>query len=192
MRRLSPCLVLFCTLLPALLVASGAYAVGESARTPLGSAAAVAKAAEGDDTEKVLGLARAGGDVNEADEKGNAPLIYAAFHGNAAMTKALLESGARPNVRDKIGNTPMHLAAQRGSLEVMTLLLAAHLDADLHNKEGVTPLMLAAGGGHVEAMKLLLKSGADPQRQDFTGRDAASWAASKPAALRVLRERKGG
>jgi len=151
-----------------------------------------AAAAKGD-IHEVERLLRAGrGSVNDVDGKGNAPLTYAAMHGDAALAKLLLDRGATVDFRDKLGNTAMHLAAQHGSTEVIKLLVAAKAATDAPNREGVTPLMMAAGNGQVAAVRLLLSLGADAKRQDFTGRDAQGWAAGKPTVLQALRSGRQG
>ncbi len=53
--------------------------------------------------------------------------------------------------------------------------------------QGLTPLMLAARNGQAEAVRLLLQYHADPKIKDYTGRDAASWAANNVAILQALK-----
>ena len=151
----------------------------------LGNAAAQNK------TEDVEGMLRRGDNPNFTDSAGRTPLGYAAALGNAAMLKALLESGARIDYRDNFGRMALHWAAEAGQSEAIRLLLAAKAPVDATARQGITPLMLAAGGNKGEALKALLAAGADPQKQDFTGRDAIGWAAGKPAALRVLQGARG-
>jgi Ankyrin repeat len=52
--------------------------------------------------------------------------------------------------------------------------------------------MMAANKGQLLAVRLLLKRGADPQKQDYTGRDATGWAEGKPNILQALRSVKAG
>ncbi len=119
------------------------------------------------------------------------PLGYAAGFGNAAMLKLLLESGARVDYRDTFGRMALHWAAEGGQAETIRLLLAAKAPVDATARQGITALMLAAGGNKGDAVKLLLDAGADPKKQDFTGRDAIGWATGKPASLRVLQAARG-
>jgi ankyrin repeat protein len=70
-------------------------------------------------------------------------------------------------------------------------LLAAKAPVDATAPQGITPLMLAAANNKGEAIKVLIEGGADPKKQDFTGRDALGWAAGKPASLRVLQAVRG-
>jgi ankyrin repeat protein len=151
----------------------------------------LANAAAQNKTADVEMMLRRGDDPNFTDDAGRTPLGYAAGFGNTAMLKALLDNRARVDYRDKFGRIPLHWAAELGQVEAIRLLLAAKSPVDATARQGITPLMLAAGSNKGEAVKLLLAAGADPKKQDFTGRDALGWAAGKPAALRVLNAARG-
>jgi uncharacterized protein len=138
-----------------------------------------------DDVQTML---RRGDSPNVIDPAGRSPLDYAATFGNMAMIEALLGAGARLDFRDQFGNTALHWAAESGQIASLRRLLAAQAPVDAPNKQGVTPLMLAADANKVEAVRVLLASGADPKKQDFTGRDALGWAAGRPGALRMLQQ----
>jgi len=146
----------------------------------------VVTAASRNDTDQVRAMLVSGKTANDVDDKGQSPLGYAASFGNVEMTRVLLKYGAPVDMRDLFGNSPLHWAAQRGSVEVIQLLLDAKAVVDAPNKQGITPLMFAASKGQVPAVRLLLKHGADPQRQDYTGRDASGWADGKPIVLQAL------
>jgi ankyrin repeat protein len=139
-------------------------------------------------TEEVVRILRRGDNPNGLDTTGHSPLGYAALYGNTDMTKALLASGARPDFRDKFGNTALHWAATNGQIEVLRLLVAAKAPIDAPNKQGMTPLMMAADGNKIEAVRALLAAGADPKKEDFSGRDAVGWAQGKAGALRLLQQ----
>ena len=151
----------------------------------------LANAAAQNKTEDVEGMLQHGANSNVTDGAGRTPLGYAAGFGNAAMLKLLLESGARIDYRDNFGRMALHWAAEGGQAETIRLLLAAKAPVDATARQGITALMLAAGGNKGEAVKLLLDAGADPKKQDFTGRDAIGWATGKPASLRVLQASRG-
>ncbi len=151
----------------------------------------LANAAAQNKTEDVAGMLQRGANPNVTDGAGRTPLGYAAAFGNSAMLKLLLEAGARVDYRDSFGRMALHWAAEAGQAETIRLLLAAKAPVDATARQGITPLMLAAGANKGEAVKLLLDGGADPKKQDFTGRDAIGWAAGKPAALRVLQAAHG-
>jgi uncharacterized protein len=151
----------------------------------------LANAAAQNKTDDVEMMLRRGDNPNYTDGAGRTPLGYAAGFGNAAMVKALLAGGARIDYRDNFGRMALHWAAELGQVESIRLLLAAKSPVDATARQGITPLMLAAGGNKSQAVKLLLDAGADPKKQDFTGRDAIGWAAGKPGALRVLQASRG-
>ncbi len=152
----------------------------------------VATAASRNQTDYVRSLLVAGGTPDVTDGAGQTPLGYAASFGNVEMAKLLLQYNAPVDRRDQFGNAPLHWAAQRGSVDVMELLFDAKAVVDAQNKQGVTPLMMAANRGQAAAVRLLLKHGADPQKSDYTGRDAASWAEGKANVLQSLRAAKSG
>jgi uncharacterized protein len=152
----------------------------------------VAMAAARNNTDDVRALLLAGKTPDVTDGKGQTPLDYAANFGNVEMTRLLLRYKAPVDSTDQFGNTALHWAAQRGSVEIIKLLLDAKAAVDAQNKQGVTPLMMAAKNGQVMAVRVLLAHGADPHRQDYTGRDAIGWAAGKPGVIEALRAAKLG
>jgi uncharacterized protein len=152
----------------------------------------MASAAGRNKTDDVRGMLIAGKSPDTTDVEGQTPLGYAASFGNLEMTKVLLHYNAPVDRRDSFGNSPLHWAAQRGSVDVMQLLIDAKASVDAQNRQGITPLMLAASRGQVAAVRSLLKNGADPLKQDYTGRDATGWAEGKAAVLQALRSAKPG
>ena len=124
---------------------------------------------------------------NLTDPSGRTALSWAAQSNNTEIAQMVLNAGAKPDLRDKDGNTPLHYAAGGGHIEVMQLLIKAHATIDYQNREGVTPLMKAAGTGRPQAVRVLLDAGADPRKQDFTGRDAVGWAKGRPAVVEMLK-----
>lgn len=152
----------------------------------------VAIAASRNSTEQVLALLLQGGsDPDGADSVGGrTALDYAASFNNLAMAKVLLDHGAHVDARDPSGSTALHWGAERGNLEVMRLLIDNKAAIDAQNRQGITPLMQAASHTQPSAVRLLLASGADPRKQDYTGRDAFGWAAGKPAVLQALNAKR--
>lgn len=152
----------------------------------------IVDAASRDKTDDVIAMLQAGRSPNDTDDSGETALGYAAQFGDARMAKALLHYGAAVDARDQFGNTALHWAAQRGNVQVIRLLLGAHAAVDVRNKQGMTPLMMAAQNGKVPAVRMLLAHGADPRKEDFTGRDAFGWAQGKPGVVEALRDAKAG
>ena len=90
---------------------------------------------------------------------GSSPLHWAAFSGNAAIARALLDAGANPlATNDRDESLPMHLAARYGAAAVIEAL-AEHAPSSLlvKRKGGFTPLHEAAAEGKVGALKKLLQ-----------------------------------
>lgn len=146
----------------------------------------ISGAASRDKTDDVIRQLQDKKDPNVTDDNGETSLDYAAQFGDIRMTQALIFYGASVNARDPFGNTALHWAAQKGNTDVVQALLDAKSVVDAQNRQGVTPLMMAAKSGQSAAVRLLLKSGADPKKQDFTGRDATGWAQGKPAVLAAM------
>jgi len=133
-------------------------------------------AALNNDLEKVEGMMIKGVNPNAGDGDGRAVLIHAATSGNAPLAKLVLDAGAKTTLLDKAGNSALHYAAERGNVELLRMMLDAKAPPDVLNKQGATPLMIGAGRGRIEAVRLLLERGASFAKQDYTGRDALSWA----------------
>jgi cytohesin len=119
---------------------------------------------------------------------GRSASSYAAELGNAQMAKELLDAGASPDQRDKQGDVPLHWAANNGRVEAIKVLLAGHAAVDASDRQGITPLMSAIAHNQAGSVKALLAGGADPRKQDFTGRDAFGWAAGQATIVRLLQE----
>ena len=144
-------------------------------------------AAAANDTDGVSGLLDARINPDEVEIYGRTALIYAAINDNLSMAQALVDHGAKLDLHDKLGKTALHWAAERGSTKVIRLLLDDKASVDVQNREGLTPLMLAAKNGQAQAVRLLLLYHADPKKNDYTGRDALSWAANRVAIVDALR-----
>jgi ankyrin repeat protein len=87
-------------------------------------------------------------------ESGISAVLWAAYHGQAAVLERLLTAGVELNVFE---------AAAAGDLARLRTLLQA--DASLaraHSVDGFSALGLAAFFGHPELLSLLLGAGADP------------------------------
>jgi ankyrin repeat protein len=149
----------------------------------------VARAAKLNDANLVRSLLGNGGNPNQLDDQGRAGLHYAAINGNEAIILFLIKDGAKLDPKDKIGNTPLHLAADNNQVEAAKLLLDLGAPVDPENKNGMTPLMVAANRGNVEMVQGLLAKGASVTKTDYTGRDAAGWAAEshRPAVVQAIK-----
>lgn len=150
--------------------------------------ATVPEAAEHKDLAQLQSLLLSGNVDPDAvgGESHRTGLDYAASFNDVPMSALLLQDGAHVNAPDNNGNTALYWAAERGNLAVMRFLIAHKATVDAANRVGVTPLMAAAQHNEPDAVRLLLMHGADPHKQDFTGRDAFGWAAGEPNVLAAL------
>jgi ankyrin repeat protein len=140
----------------------------------------VADAARTDDLPAVLKLIKDHVDVNGPANDGSSALLWAAYHSDLEMTKALLAAGAWVDTPNHYGVTPLLQASRDGDIEVMRALLDAGADPTRWHPEGETPLMAAARTGRVDAVKLLLARGsfvnaADPYQEET----ALMWASAE-------------
>ncbi|MBV9685976.1 MAG: ankyrin repeat domain-containing protein [Alphaproteobacteria bacterium] len=149
----------------------------------------VARAAHQNDAARVRSLIANDGNPNQTDEDGRTALHYGALNGNLTIIAILIKASAKLDVKDKLGNTALHLAADRDQAEAARLLLEVGAPVDAENKNGMTPLMIAANRGNLEIVQALLAKGASPSKTDFTGRDAAGWAAEshRPAVVQAIK-----
>jgi len=142
--------------------------------------AVVADAAKADDLPAVLKLIKDHADVNAPANDGSSALLWAAFHSDAEMTKALLAAGAWVDTPNHYGVTPLLLASRNGDVEVMRALLEAGANPTRWHPEGETPLMAAARTGRVDAVKLLLSRGSLVNAADpFQEETALMWASAE-------------
>lgn len=124
-------------------------------------------------TEVLNLLIKAGGEIDVATSIGKStPLMRAAYLGNDAAVRTLLQAGASHAKRDKDGRTALSEAAYQGHNDVVAALLAAGAQVDAADNEGNTPLMRAAQWGRLAAVKALLKAGANINARNKAGKTA--------------------
>ncbi|KAG8849703.1 hypothetical protein FRB91_009667 [Serendipita sp. 411] len=88
-------------------------------------------------------------------------LQYAAYAGNEAVARLLIEAGANVNTKAGTWGYALQVAAKRGHHEVVTLLLENGADIDAVGGEFGTALQAAANEGNDTVVNLLLENGAD-------------------------------
>ena len=91
-----------------------------------------------------------GVDARCAESSGATLLIAAAFGGQEAIVRMLLQRGASVNLPDDTGSTALMGAAAMGHLAIVQALLEAKADATLQTKGNRTALMGAEHHGHAE------------------------------------------
>lgn len=94
--------------------------------------------------------------VNHWD--GRTLLYHAAFFGQMAMVRMLLDRGAGVDTKSRDGLSPLFAAASSGHAEVVLLLLGSGADVRSTNgPESGTALMAACRGGHLGVVRVLLQ-----------------------------------
>ncbi len=125
------------------------------------------------------------GRVNNPDEQGRTPLMWAAyanFKDTVAVskneekrieaTKLLVEKNADPNLSDRDGWTALMWAAWSGFPKVAETLIASGADPEKADKRGYTALMLAAMRGNVAVARLLVEKGVRTTVKNADGKTA--------------------
>jgi len=117
----------------------------------------------------ITALLEAGATVNQPDDFGNTPLMWAVRFGQRSVVMQLLERGANTNQLESSGFTALHYATQDGDATFVQLLLdkGAKVDADLD--DGRTPLWWAAVNGEADIVRILLANGSNVNDSDFEG-----------------------
>src|SRR3569623_67782 len=87
----------------------------------------------------------------------------------------LLARGADPNLADSRGVTPLLLAVRMGFVEAVDSLVKNHARLNDSNDAGETPLISAVHARNIPMMRVLLQAGADPDRNDNSGRSARDY-----------------
>jgi ankyrin repeat protein len=135
-----------------------------------------------------------GADINAKDEGGQTPLQKAVFHGdknvvdfliaqgaeigihlaayigNYAKVKSLIEKGADPNSRNNDGDSVLDLAVSGGHKEIAKLLIDSGANLNAKNRMGQTPLHIAARTGYKDIAELLIDKGANVNISNNEGR----------------------
>ncbi len=101
--------------------------------------------------------------INTYSADGWTPLHLAAFFGNLACARTLVEQGAGVNARSRgsMQNMPLHAAASSRSREIVELLAGHGADVNARQHGGWTALHAAALNGDVETARVLIAHGAD-------------------------------
>lgn len=119
-------------------------------------------------------------DVNQLDEKGGAPLIYAAMRGYSNVVHALLARGAETTVVNETGFDALHASSMNGDAATALALVEAGADLETMEKStGATSLHMAAQVGNCEVVEVLVGAGARVDRETTGGETALYFAATR-------------
>lgn len=107
-------------------------------------------------------LLSAGADAQavEAEDKRSTVLHRAAYNGQAAVARVLLDRGAAVDPRDADGATPLWWVAGVGNVAMAKLLIEHHADAKAAAKDGTTVMARARYNRDDEMVTLLRQQGA--------------------------------
>jgi hypothetical protein len=122
------------------------------------------------DIEKVKSLVTKE-NVNEKDDQGATPLIWASAYGKKDILEVLIEKGADINATLKDGTGALHIAARYGEKNVCEDLirLGAKIDLPARGYFDRTALFIALMNDQTECARLLINKGANVNLVDKSG-----------------------
>ncbi len=129
-------------------------------------------AAQSGDRAGIDAALQSGSPVDQIDNYGKTPLIYATERGNAAIVEYLLNKGANPNHTADDGSTPLIIAVRKGNSLIAELLIQRGALVNGFGDDGFTALTVTAEKGNKKVFDLLLKHGAKPD-VSIANRDTA-------------------
>ncbi len=114
--------------------------------------------------------------VNSRDlTNGDTGLHMVVERGDILWVRFLLQRGADPNIRNKRGIAPLQLATSLGFIEGAEELIKGGSSVNVSDQTGETPLIAAVHARNVPMVRMLLAKGADPDRNDNSGRSARDY-----------------
>ena len=96
-------------------------------------------------------------------------LHEAAWNGDLARVRKLVESGVDVNWTDSIGETALFGASSWGNTDVVCYLIGKGAEVNVREQRGYTPLHWAASHGNLKTLRALVVAGADPGATDDMG-----------------------
>lgn len=143
---------------------------------------------EGDDATNMLN--KPGNQlINSRDiTSGDTGLHIVVARADVLWVRFLLQRGADPNIRNKKGVTPLQLATSLGFTDGVEALIKGGASINIADQTGETPLISAVHARNVALVRLLLGKGADPDRNDNSGRSARDYMELQPGNAMLKKE----
>lgn len=98
--------------------------------------------------------------VNEKDDNGWTPLLFASTKQYTGICDCLIKNGADVDEKDIHGLTPLHFAVIYRDKTMIQYLIAKNANIDAKNNAENTPLHIACENGYKEICELLVSNGA--------------------------------
>jgi ankyrin len=140
--------------------------------------------------QEVEHLLASGADPNAPDDRGNPPLVQAAWGGNTVVIASLINHGADVNRRNhEMGGTALLYAVLSGREGTVRLLLSKGARTDFRYRDDATILHIAAAKSSTQILEALLEAHADVKALDLHGNTALDEAVLQdrlPAASLLL------
>ena len=122
-------------------------------------------------------------DINQRDERGGTPLIYAAMRGYPDLVENLLEIGANTASVNEAGFSALHVSSMNGKADTTQLLVDAGAALELVDSSfGATSLHMATQEGHCGVVEVLVRAGARVDHQATNGETPLYVAATRDQA----------
>ena len=121
--------------------------------------AALLRAADNGDADRVARALRAGADLEFRDSLQRTALLVAVTNDRVDVARLLVAMGADPDAVDHQNDTPWLVTGVTGSVRMVEALLPAKPDLSLLNRYGGTSLIPASERGHVDYVRRVLKTG---------------------------------
>lgn len=140
--------------------------------------AALLRAAEDGEADRVARALRAGADLETRDPRGRTALLLAATGDHVDVARLLVALGSDPDALDDQHDTAWLVTGVTGSVAMLEALLPAEPDLTIVNRYGGTSLIPASERGHVEYVRRVLGTGIDVDHVNRLG-----WTALLEAVL---------
>lgn len=114
--------------------------------------------------------------VNTRDiTSGDTGLHIVTTRRDALWIRFLVQRGANPNIRNAKGVTPIQIATRLGFIDGVEELIKGGAQINVADSQGETPLISAVHQRNLPLVRRMLAEGADPDRNDNSGRSARDY-----------------